>query len=104
MNDQINGHEPAPQAEALEFSVTADATGLVEVRMTSNMDFIIRTYIGLGDFIRRHLNPTPDLPKFFNDMAGIATALERLAEEKKALAAAAAAANDPEVQPPPEAA
>ena len=103
MNDQINGHEPAPQAEALEFSVTADATGLVEVRMTRNMDFVIRTYIGLGDFIRRHLQPTPDLPKFFNDLSGIATALERFAEEKKALAAAAAA-NDPEVQPPPEAA
>ena len=103
MNDQINGHEPTPQAEALEFSVTADANGLVEVRMTRDMDFVIRTYIGLGDFIRRHLNPTPDLPKFFNDMAGIATALERFAEEKKALAAAAAA-NDPEVQPPPEAA
>ena len=98
MNDQINGHEPAPEVK--EFSVTADANGLVEVRMTSDMDFIMRTYIGLGDFIRRHLNPTPDLPKFFEDMAGIATALERFAEEKKALAAA----NDPEVQPPPEAA
>lgn len=101
MNDQINGHEPQAEAEVMEFSVTADQTGLVEVRMTSNMDFIIRTYIGLGDFIRRHLNPTPDLPKFFNDMAGIATALDRLAAEK---AANAAAANDPEVQPPPEAA
>ncbi len=99
MNDQINGHEPAPEVK--EFSVTADANGLVEVRMTSDMDFIMRTYIGLGDFIRRHLNPTPDLPKFFEDMAGIATALERLAEER---AAAKVAANDPEVQPPPEAA
>lgn len=98
MNDQINGHEPTPEAEVMEFSVTADATGLVEVRMTRNMDFIMRTYIGLGDLIRRHLQPTPDLPKFFNDMAGIATALERFAEER------AAAANDHEVQPPPEAA
>ena len=102
MNDQINGHEPTPQAEALEFSVTADANGLVEVRMTSNMDFIMRTYIGLGDFIRRHLQPTPDLPKFFNDLSGIATALERLAEERAA--AKATATNDSEVQPPPEAA
>ena len=99
MNDQINGHEPAPQAEVKEFSVTADANGLVEVRMTRDMDFIMRTYLGLGDLIRRHLQPTPDLPKFFNDLSGIATALERLAEER-----AAAAANDPEVQPPPEAA
>ena len=95
MNDQINGHEPTPKAETMEFSVTADQTGLVEVRMTSNMDFIMRTYIGLGDFIRRHLQPTPDLPKFFNDLSGIATALERFAEEKAAAAA---------VQPPTEAA
>ena len=99
MNDQINGHEPAPEVK--EFSLTADQNGLVEVRMTSGMDFIMRTYIGLGDFIRHHIQPKPDLPKFFNDLSGIATALERFAEEKKA---AAAAANDPEVQPPPEAA
>ena len=91
MNDQINGHEPAPEVK--EFSLTADQNGLVEVRMTSDMDFIMRTYIGLGDFIRRHLQPTPDLPKFFDDLSGIATALERLAEERAAAAA---------VQPPPE--
>lgn len=101
MNDQINGNEPTPEAEVMEFSVTADQTGLVEVRMTRNMDFIMRTYLGLGDLIRRHLQPTPDLPKFFNDLSGIATALERLAEER---AAAKVSANDPEFQPPPEAA
>jgi len=95
MNEPINGHEP----EVLEFSVTADESGLVEVRMTKNMDFIMRTYLGLGDFIRRHLQPTPTLPKFFDDLSGIAEAIEKFATER-----AATAANDAEVQPPPEAA
>jgi hypothetical protein len=92
MNEPINGHEP----EVMKFSVTADESGLVEVCMTKDMDFIMRTYIGLGDFIRLHLEPRPDLPKFFNDMAGIAEALGKFAAER--------ATNDAEVQPPPEAA
>jgi len=72
---------------AKEFFVSADENGLIEVRMTRDMDFLFRTYIGLGELIRRHLKPEPTLEKFFIDLSGIAVAIEKYAAERAAKAA-----------------
>jgi len=72
------------QAQPLLFTVTADKTGLVELQMSQDMDFVIRTYIGIGDFIRSHLDPKPELATFLADLANIVVAAQKFAVEREA--------------------
>lgn len=103
----VNGHDledvtniPA-QDEAKQFFVNADANGFVEVRLTKDMDFIIRNYVGLGYFIRSHLvdqetKEPPSLPKFFQGLVDLSVMLDAI------VPARVEAANDNTT--PPEAA
>jgi hypothetical protein len=89
MNDQ----------KSMQFYVNADENGFVEVRLTKDMDFLVRTYVGLGDLIRRHMvdqqtNETPTLPKFFQGLVNLSVKLDEIT------LARVEAANDN--TPPPE--
>lgn len=77
-----NGVEQLPPA--YEFYVNADANSLIEVRMTKDADFILRTYVGLGEFISRHLNPPVTLAKLLRDLANVVDASEALRMQKVA--------------------
>lgn len=88
--------------EPKQFYVNADENGFVELRLTKDMDFLIRTYVGLGDLIRRHLvdqqtNETLTLPKFFQGLVNLSVKLDEIAQAR------VEAANDNNT-PPPEAA
>jgi len=86
----LNGHDledmtdtPA-QDEPKQFYVNADANGFVEVRLTKDMDFLIRNYVGLGYFIRSHLvdqetNEPVSLPKFFQGLLDLSVKLDAIA-------------------------
>ena len=91
-----NGVEQLP--EPTEFYVFAGEDGFHEIRMTKDVDFILRTYVGLGEFISRHLNPPIGLAKLLRDLANVVDATERMRVEREAQAA-----ND-ETPPEPEAA
>jgi hypothetical protein len=89
------------EQESKQFYVNADENGFVEVRLTKDMDLLVRTYVGLGDLIRRHIidqetNETPSLPKFFQGLAKLSVKLDEIAQAR------VEAANDN--TPPPEAA
>lgn len=75
------------QEAPTEFYVFAGPDGFHEIRMTKDVDFIIRTYVGLGEFISRHLNPPTPLAGFFRDLADIVDATERMRVEREAQAA-----------------
>lgn len=79
-----------------EFYVFAGPDGFNEIRMTKDVDFIIRTYVGLGEFITKHLNPPVGLAKFFRDLADVVDATERMRIEREAQAANDAGAPEPE--------
>lgn len=101
MNDQPTA-VVADTDEAKQFYVNADENGFVELRLTKDMDFLIRTYVGLGDVIRRHMidqetNETPTLPKFFQGLVNLSVKLDEIAQARTE------AANDNNT-PPPEAA
>lgn len=76
-----NGVEQPPVA--YEFFVNADQNSIIEIRLTKDVDFILRTYVGLGEFISRHLNPPVTLAKFLRDLADVVDATEALRIQKE---------------------
>lgn len=84
-----NGVEQLP--EPTEFYVFAGEDGFHEIRMTKDVDFILRTYVGLGEFISRHLNPPIGLAKLLRDLANVVDVTERMKAES---------ANDVGTNPP----
>lgn len=92
-----NEHGVEQLPEPTEFYVFAGPDGFHEIRMTKDVDFIIRTYVGLGEFITRHLNPPVTLAKFFRDLADVVDATERMRVEREAQAANDETPPEPEV-------
>jgi len=88
MNEQaINGYDTPAQDEPKQFYVNADENGFVEVCLTKDMDFLIRTYVGLGDFIRHHLvdqetKESLSLPKFFQGLLDLSVKLDAIAQAR----------------------
>jgi hypothetical protein len=89
-----NGVEQLP--EPTEFYVFAGEDGFHEIRLTKDVDFILRTYVGLGEFISRHLNPPVGLATLLRQLADVVDATERMKAERQAQAANDGGTNPPE--------
>jgi hypothetical protein len=87
------------QAPKNEFYAYADDAGIAEVRISNDVPFALRVYLGIGNFIAGQLRNAdtqqpPTLPEFLRDLANM---VEQSAQVP--------AANDGTLEPPePEAA
>jgi hypothetical protein len=96
---QTNEHGVEQQAPKNEFYAYADDAGIAEVRISNDVPFALRVYLGIGNFIAGQLRNAdtqqpPTLPEFLRDLANM---VEQSAQVQ--------AANDGTLEPPePEAA
>lgn len=81
---QTNEHGVEQQPVKNEFYAYADDAGIAEVRISNDVPFALRVYLGIGNFIAGQLRNAdtqqpPTMPEFLRDLANMVETAQAMA-------------------------